>query len=346
METIYQGIAGVVVTYNAWEEYIVGMYTDRFILELVGLGGGEVHFFIRTQTRYRNMIEALVYSQYPDAEIIEAEDYVTNFPKVIPNKDWNLWGSDMELAMPDPYPIKTYDKFEESITGEMIDPVASFVELFGSLAPGQNIWFQTIIEPLREVWREDEMKLVQELAGRTKKSRGAWQDLVDVITHLISGLLGPIEFTKEIKEETPLEFRLTPVEKDVLKAVEENLGKNAFKVKMRFVYLGRREGFSMANVSNFFGALKQFNDLNLNNIKPGNRSKTYAHFLSVPKRLYIRKRRLYDRYKRRNFDGIKFVLTTTELATVYHFPDMGVKTPSVNRVESKRGSAPSNLPIG
>lgn len=345
MESIYHGLSGVVVSYNAWEEYIQGMYTDKFSFELVGLGG-EVHFYIRVQKRFRNLVESQIYAQYPDAEILEVEDYMNNFPRVVPNKDWNMWGSDIVLSEPDPYPIRTYDKFEEDITGTMIDPLAGFVELFASTPPGQNMALQIIVSPLPEKWRKDQMKLVQKLAGRAKDEGGGFfSDITDVFTHLFKALWGPVEFpSKAKKEEQPLEFRLTPVEKDVLKAVEENLGKNQYKTKMRMMYFGKREGFDMGFVTSFFGANRQFNDLNLNNLRPDD-SKTTAHFVAVDSRLSSMKRRIYERYRKRNTDGKTFTFSTSELATVYHFPDMGVKTPALPRVESKRGTAPANLPI-
>jgi len=346
IESLYQGLVGVVVSFNAVEMFLKGAFTDVFSFELVGLGG-EVHFYIRTQKRYKNLIEAQIYAQYPDAQVVEVEDYTQNFPKVVPNKNWDLWGSDMELSKPDPFPIKTYDKFEESITGTMIDPIAAFVETMGTMPPGQNLWLQIVTQPLPEKWRDDEMKLVQQLAGRVNGKKGGFlADLIDVISSIFKGMLGPIEFSKaEKKEEQPLEFRLTPGEKEQLKAVEENLGKNAYKIKMRVIYVGKKEGFDKSYVSAFFGAMRQFNDLNLNNLKPENQSKTYASFFAVDQRLQMRKRRIYKRYKDRDMTGKKFVFTTSELATVWHFPDMSVKTPALIRVESKKGSAPANLPV-
>jgi hypothetical protein len=44
-------------------------------------------------------------------------------------------------------------------------------------------------------------------------------------------------------------------------------------------------------------------------------------------------------------DGAKIVMSAKEMATLFHFPDMGVKSPSIRRVESKLGSAPANLPV-
>lgn len=346
MESIYAGIAGVVVSFNTFETFLNGKFTDRFSLEVVG-EEGMAHFYIRTQKKYRNLIEAQIYAQYPDAGIVEVEDYTQKFPKVIPNKDWDLWGTDVELTMPDPYPIKTYNKFEEDITGTMIDPLAAMAEVMGRLGSGQHIWLQYVIEPQKEVWRNAELKLVDKLSKKAeKKEMGPLAHLWEVIVNLPKALFGPVEFAKAEKAaEQPVEFKLTPGEKEVLKAVEENLGKNAFKTKMRLLCLGKREGFDKAFVSAFFGSVKQFNDLNLNNFKPNDASKTYANYLLKKERLAFRQRKIYKRYKERNMDGVKFVLTTTELATVFHFPDMGVKAPSILKVESKRGAAPANLPV-
>ena len=41
-----------------------------------------------------------------------------------------------------------------------------------------------------------------------------------------------------------------------------------------------------------------------------------------------------------------FVLNIEELATIYHIPDIGVKSPLLPRVEAKKGEPPVGLPIG
>ena len=347
MESFFAGIAGVVVTIGPFEKYLKGDITNIFSLELVG-AEGEVHYYIRMEEKYRNMVEAQIYAQYPDAEIREVEDYVKKFPKIIPNKDWDLWGTDIMFVMPDPYPIKTYDKFEESVTGEMIDPMAAIVEVLGRLTPGQHIWLQFVTQPLTERWREDEVALIGKLAGKEKKkSKGILGHIGDIISDVLTAIFKPPEAKKsEKKVEQPLEFRLTPGEKEVLKAVEENLGKNAFLTKMRLIYLGRKEGYDKSFISTFFGTLKQFSDLNLNSFKPYDGSKTYAYYLFKKNRMAYRQRKIYRRYKDRDMSGKKIVFSTKEMATVFHFPDMGVMAPTLPRVESKKGSAPVNLPIG
>jgi hypothetical protein len=299
--------------------------------------------------KHRSLIEAQIYAQYPAAEIMEVEDYTKNFPKVAPNRDWDLWGTDFEFTAPPPYPIKTYDKFEEDITGTMIDPIAALVEVIGALPPDQHIWLQYIVEPLPEKWNYDaaHLKILDKLRGREKApDMGIGGHLLDVLKNVIGAMFKPPEFaTPAKKEEQPLEFRLSPLEKDILKSVEENLGRYTYQTKMRFILIGRRETFQKPLVSAFIGAIKQFNDMNYNQVKPQDASKTYGKIFFTKAIGDYRKRKLYRRYRDRNPDGVKVFFSTKELATVFHFPDMNVQSPAVLRVASKMGTAPPNLPI-
>ncbi|MFA6973393.1 MAG: hypothetical protein WC238_01460 [Parcubacteria group bacterium] len=348
MESLFQGIAGVVVTIPPLDTYVRGILGDRFSLEIVG-AEGTMHFYVRTQKKYRNLIEAQIYAQFPDAEVIEVEDYTKSFPKVIPNKDWELWGTDVEKVDADPIPIKTYDKFEEDVTGTMIDPLAAMAEVIGTLGPGQFIWLQYVLDPQPEKWKKAyAQKLIDKLSKKAeKKEAGLFGHLIDIFAHFFAALSAPVEFGKAEKAaDQPLEFKLTPGEKDVLKAVEENFSKNIFRVKMRLLLLGRREVFDKTYVSSFFGSIKQFNDLNLNNLKPNDASKTSNRYFMKNERLAFRQRRIYRRYRDRDMDGKTFHMSSKELATVWHFPNMEVKAPALSQVQSRRGSAPSNLPIG
>ncbi len=350
MESVFWGISGVLKTHNALEEWVGGQMTFRFSFELVS-DEGTVHFYIKTPKQFCNLIEAHLYAQYPDVIINEVPDYVNDVPAIVPNKEWNLWGADFDFVNPDPYPIRTYRHFEEDVTGKMIDPLSALVESMSKLEPGQKIWLQYVVIPLHEKWNKEEHKIIDELAQRTKKPEGIfknlWKDLADIFGNILGGLFSPPEFAKkEEKEEAPLEFRLTPVEKEILKAVENNIGKNMFKVKMRFIYLGKRENFDKTNVSAFVGGIKQFNDINLNSFKPNDKSKTYASFLWVDARTRFRQRKIFKRYRDRDPTGAMIVLSTEELATVYHMPDMSVVAPGVTFVEAKRGGAPANLPVG
>jgi hypothetical protein len=357
MESFFSGLAGAMTNPTATEQYIMGFIPVSFSLELVSTDG-TVHFYIRTQTQFRSLVESHFYAQYPDIEIIEVEDYVNGVPRTIPNKDWDLWGADFELTKDDLYPIKTYKYFEESVTGKMIDPLSGLIETMGRLGPGQHVWLQYITTPIGEKATHELLsQTVDKFLGRAKPEemgifRRVFMDIWDVIRNLPRSLVAtePDFYSYETpkKDEQPLEFRLSPGEKDVLKALQSNLGKQMFRVRMRLIYLGRRENFSKAmGVSPIMGAIKQFSDQNLNGFKPNDLSKTYAEFVMTQERLRYRQRRLFRRYITRDGDpdDTKFILSSEEMATVFHLPDMSVVAPTLARVSAKRGNAPTNLPV-
>ena len=358
MESVFAGFAGVEKGPSMAEEFIKGEFPVSFSLELVSTEG-QVHFYVRTQAGFRNLVEAHFYAHYPNIEITEVPDYVANVPKTVPNKDWDLWGTDFVLVKNDLYPIKTYKYFEESVTGKMIDPLAGLIETMGKIGPGQHIWLQYIVTPLKPTWSKDfGQAYVDEFLGRVKEKPKSilarlFTDIIDIIVNIGNGLMGKeIAYATgevaEKKEEQPVEFRLTPGEKDVLKALQANLGKQMFKTRMRHIYIGRREMYSKpTGVSAFIGGIKQFNDQNLNGFKPHDDSKTYANYVMTASRLRYRQRRIFRRYVTRDTDpqSSRFLLSTEELATVFHVPDMAITAPSLTRVTAKRSGAPANLPI-
>ena len=59
---------------RAWS----GQVRPFFSLEIAGIGG-EVHFYIWCWKNYRSIVEAAIYSQYPEVELVEAEDYASKF---------------------------------------------------------------------------------------------------------------------------------------------------------------------------------------------------------------------------------------------------------------------------
>lgn len=357
MEAVFSAFAGSIKTTTAAEAFVKGEFPSSFSLELVSIEG-QVHMYIRTQVGFRNLVEAHFYAQYPNVEIVEVEDYVNLVPKSIPNKDWDLWGVDFKLYRPDLYPIKSYKNFEETITGKMIDPLAGLIETMGKLGPGQHLWLQYIITPVHESWYSTGQATIDEFLGRVKESKKGLLsrvvgDIIDIFANLGKGLMGgEVAFSagakEEKKEEQPLEFRLSPGEKDVLKALQSNLGKQMYRTRMRHMYIGRREVFSKTTgVSSFIGGIKQFNDQNLNSMVPDDLSKTYALYFFVEERTRFRQRRLLRRYMTRDTDpqSTRFLFSAEELATVFHIPDMSVLAPSLTRVSAKRGGAPANLPL-
>ncbi len=329
---------------------------DRYSFEIVSLEGA-VKFFVRCPKAARNNVEAQIYAQYPEAEIREAEkDYTLLVPKNIPNPEWDLWGSALKLVAPDPVPIRTYRQFKEDITGKMIDPLASLIEVFSSFETGQYGWFQVVFSPEAEnKWHSESIKYIEKnyLKKEDKKKMGSlerfFNEIILLPKNVIRALLG--EELETIEQPVAAEEKfnineLPPGEQDKLKAIYDNISKPGFNTVMRYVYVGKRKNFNKAlGVAGVMGAIKQFADPNLNSIVPDNETKTFANYYFTEPRLSYRQRKILQDYRDRAFNVPSFIFNIEELATVFHFPDMEIKVPTLQRVETRKGEAPSNLPF-
>jgi hypothetical protein len=348
-----------------WENWIEGKVLLSYSLDIVSFGG-EVHFFIRIPEPNRNAVESSIYSQYPDAEISVRDDYTKYVPQDIPNKEWDLWGTDYKLAKEDVYPIKTYSKFfeerpEVAKEEKRIDPLASLLEGLSRLSEGEQLWIQILAQPIsttEDNYVERGRRIADKLAKRPEKPKTK-PLFLEAAQVLVTGKPPGVEEKKE-EPLIPPEMKLTPGEKEILSAVEGKIGKQMFKCAIRFIYLGKRDRFFKPQIRTPMGFFQQFATSNLNTLRPWGQpliTKVPKHWflplnLLIPRRLYVRKRRLFRNYVRRfpplfprRPDGT-FLLDIEELATIFHPPGAIVApAPFVPRVESKKGEAPPGLPM-
>lgn len=359
MEEFFSSLHGVhgVLIDTLYDIYLKGMLELWFSFEIVSIEG-DVHFYVRTPILSRGMLESQIYSQYPDAEIKEAEDYVKNVPNGLPNEDYDLWGTDMTLVREDAYPIRTYKEFEDPASGEFFDPVSNIIEGVGKLKRGEQVWIQFLVRPIDDKWKKDADRLVLKLIGRKEKSASGINPLsfiisefVDMGRYIIHGLfssVNPIEKTEQYKPPDPvsLMLHLSPGEKAIVTAIDESTKKLGFGTNIRWIYLAKKDVFDKARGNAIlFSYFSQFSSLDLNGLTPNPLTKTSAYYFFTEIRKQFKKRSIFRRYKRREFDKRGYVLNTEELATIFHFPTIEVKAPLVPHVEAKKGKPPSTLPI-
>jgi len=355
MEDVFNVLHTIHDPPNWREKWLEGQFQLSFSLEIVSIGG-EIHFYIRTPEMYRKLVESAIYAQYPEVEIFEAPDYTKNFPQDIPNKEWDVWGMNLDHTKPDCYPIKTYKRFEietQSLEEKRIDPLSSLLEGLSVLTPGEYLCFQIIISPIRDEkpWVKEGKTIIDKLVKRPEKpkQKPLIKEALDI---LIAGK--PSSPSSGEKEVIPPEMKLTPGEREVVQAIEEKISKFGFDCIMRYIYVGKREVFLKPRVRIPFSYLKTLSLENLNGFRPlkGTVTKVKSIFWFLDKRrLYLRQRRIFKGYCRRTGPffprpGGSFVLNTEELASIYHFPgEMVASTIGLKRIEARKVEPPSNLPI-
>jgi hypothetical protein len=362
VENIFTYFGGAHSSPNFVDKYWIGKVQLSFSFEIISIEG-YTQFLIRTPEQYKNLVESAVYSQYPDAEITEVNDYTEGFPKKFPDEEYDLWGTEWILKNKWVYPFKVYKEFEiqSAIKGEatFIDPMASLMDLCSSIEKGENLWFQIIVIPLGFDWIEEGDKEISKILGEEDRDplfvNKIIDSLLDGITKLSEGVYSmwsDIESkSKETKDESLRMMNLKPKEKKQVEAINEKCSKLGFEIKMRTVYITKKELMNKPKAANgFVGYMKQFASLDLNNIKLDmDKTTTSVGFLMQESRLKKRKNSIINNYINRDrLAGRKpYVLNIEELATLWHFPlESFVKAPLIQKAPGRKAEAPMSLPVG
>lgn len=335
LNSLYQ-MSGSIVW---WDKYWKGKIKDWFSLEMVSIEG-HIKFFIRTPAIYKNVIEAQIYGQYPDIEIYEVPDYTRYVDYRGKEGEWEMVGIEYSLSKPDPYPIKTYVDYgldKEGIKEEFkIDPLTSVIEYLGSVGPGEQVWIQI---------------LVQSPNKRFKKKDGSKGDWKDEGKAIIDELTKRNEKTAEGMPAFKM-LMMTKGEQEVIGAIERSMSKLGFDCGIRALYLVKKDKFDPSNIKALGGILRPFTTNNLNGFKPllftAGFDYPWNDFNGI--RLTHLRKEQFKAYKQRAWFYLPrklkpFVLTSEELATLYHFPGGVAQTPTFGRIASRKGEAPVNLPV-
>ena len=358
VEQMFNQISGAFNHVDITEKYWHGFKQQWFSFEIISIGG-YIQFLIRTEKTFRDLVETAVYAQYPDAEIVEVEDYVKSVPDDLPNDEYDVWAADFGPTESWAYPIRTYEEFEHKISKDTVlkDPMGTFLESFARIGPGEQMWFQIIVEPISNHWKEEVIEKIAEITGAGHgHGHGHGAGLSDTLDKLPTATVKTLEFIGDQvfgreaghEEEHEKEERkeLTPGQGRLIEGMEEKIQKIGFKTKMRGIYVARKEVFRPERgVTALVGAVTQFNIPNANSLAPV--YKTAATSFFAKKIVLHRKNLLLKAYRKRKIKSGSnpYILNIRELATLWHFPMSHVKTPLVQKAAAKQTEPPVGLPI-
>lgn len=312
-------------------------------LELVSYGG-DVRFYANVpRAKTKNTLEAQLYAQYPGIEI--TEEMIDYTAEVVWNpKEWEIMSFHIGKKGDSVMPIKTYiDYGMDKLPKEELkfEPMSPLLEHLGKAKPSERIWIQFLLVPHAkkdfftgslttiDTWEKAAATKVNEIMGRDKKLMGT--------------------------EETESRPVLSSIERDNISAIQRNVGKYAYDVAIRAMYIAPAGKFDGEMIGPTLRSFAQYDVVGRNAVGVRWRTDFNNNFISDRsgrRRVEMKKREL-EAYKKREYtaedrkkaDGMK-TFSTEELATMYHIPGTSVVTPNLGRVETNRREAPANLPTG
>lgn len=358
LENMFASLWGGYSNLTWKEKWILGKTQPLFSFEIVSTEG-YVQFYMRTLTRYRDVAEAGIYAAYPEAEISEVEDYTAWAIDQYPHEVWDCWGTELKLKEPDIFPLRTYLDFEDKISGELKDPLGGILEQLAKMKPGEHFWIQIIVQPdgiAAKAWKKAGESFINKTFGVEKKHAPGLIDTfvghaMSIPNEMINQAMGtpPAAPHAKVDDDMWKAFKITMAEKEKVEGVLKKIGKTGYRVKMRIVYIGRKGVYDkQARTAFVKGMFHQFSHLNLNALG--------LHGDATPKDDYFwqawtyptRQGKLIRAYRNRSWGtgADPWILNTEELASMWHFPSLLVKSPLVKKAEAKRGEPPVGLPIG
>ena len=131
------------------------------------------------------------------------------------------------------------------------------------------------------------------------------------------------------------------------------LKKPVFRTNIRGVYVAKREAWNAPHRVITRTYMGHFNTQNMNFWRFQPKTRPRVHFFWRERRVFLRARKMFrmsvlrfpplypDRHE------LCPILSTEEMATLYHFPlrVSGMVAPTMVKIESKKAGPPANLPV-
>jgi hypothetical protein len=263
-----------------------------------------------------------------------------------------------------------------------VDPVSPVVELFGSIGKGEQMWMQIVVTPSKKIYRTREkgpslFRLIHNVKEGGLLSWYEYHDWVKESEIVIRKSLE--EFTRYHERpgmKPAKEIRAPSYMDAMVKGAGAKFLKVGFDTGIRICYVAKKETFNMNNRRNIRLIFRQYASPFLNELTRINSTQADAFggniistFFPLSKKKIMRlANRMLLEYREREFfhppmrhkivlpwplSPVIFpnffhhhinVLNTEELATLWHFPGQILKVPTLERIESKEASPPTNLP--
>lgn len=374
MEQVFAALHAIHQNFT-WGEDRAGKVVLSMSCEIVSLGGN-VSYIFKLPKRYRALFESALFAQYPKAEVVETEDYLKNLPHFYDPEtaEFDFWGTQWLKKKDNAYPIRTYwqtESFEHSAQETFVDPLSNVLEVMSNIQPYELVAFQMVIKPVDDKWKAHTKHLLDELKGVPAHHGDDsifWKILMFIpdfvadvmVTHVLGVEKGEGGHAAPAKEEPPtLMLHKTDVEKLIINSIERGLGKIGYDVRIRTMYLAPKDKFNKGlRVPEIVGAFRNFDDVNLNGIKPDightwtDNSFKISPTLEAPylrMNILTRKRHFIHNFMgRASWAGSgQMTMNTEELASIYHFPQsQNVRVSQVGKVDTVKSAPPIDLPIG
>lgn len=272
---------------------------------------GIVHFHLAVPFEFKDVIEKQITSYYADA-IIEEEEEFNIFAKESYQESAYL-----KLKKRPTWPLRTYQQLES-------DPINNIVNSLSKLHGEDSAMIQVMIRPVSNKWQKKSKHMAEAIYnGKKAEHFLTWKSFFTDFLKIFS--------SEEKKDEAK---RITPQTEELVKSIDAKAQKVGFDTIIRVVASSSDKFNAKSTLDAVVNSFVQFNHPNMNTLKKG--KPRFGENL------------LFDLILRR-FSRIwpepKMILSTEEIASMFHFPHSKYnKLNAIAWQNFKLAPPPDNLP--
>jgi len=320
-ESFFSALGGLKAHHGLGHWFFGG--DEQIAFEIVS-HGKLIYFYITVHKELRELVEQQLSAAYPDAYLEQVEDYNIFTPTSV------TLGSYLVLKRESVFPIKTYRKLEK-------DPLNAVTNVLAKLPETEGAAFQFLVRPTGTGWRSRAMKIVRNMqegmsieeaiVGKSKKGSkgGSGSGWIEA-----SGLVGSGNSQTQPQQKEQ-QRRLSPLEEEAMKGLEEKASKAGMEVCIRLVASGATAASAETTLANMLNAFAQYN--------------IYQYGNSFVKAVPYSKTKLLRQFIYRAFsEQHTITLNSEELASLWHLPTPWTDTPNIKWLGARKAPAPANVP--
>ncbi len=312
METVFSTLGGLKAQ-KGLKTWLLGR-SDVFSFEIVA-HRDQISFYVTVPGYLRAFTEEQIHAQYPNAQIDAVPDYNLFSPTGV------ILGSHLKLRRPNHFPIKTYRKLDA-------DSMNALTNALSKVESKDGVAIQYVCRSAPGIWRKEGLRIARAMQQGKKLSQVQGGGLVKEVAKGI-GQAAKMPNPKDKKPEEG--YRLSPLEEEMVKGLEEKSSKAGLDVNIRVVVSASSPEVAQRYLNDVLNAYGQFNIYEYGN---GFKNDT-PRFQAAIIRPFI-----YRHFE----ESAGIVLNAEEMATLFHFPLPSTETPKINWLLSRRALPPSNLP--
>jgi energy-coupling factor transporter ATP-binding protein EcfA2 len=306
MENVFSSIGGLKAE-RGFKAWFVGR-EDAVSFEIVA-NQGLVSFYVAAPHHLQEFVEQQIHGQFPLAQIEPVPDYDIFSPQGA------AVGCRLVFKRHHFLPIKTYKKLEA-------DPLNVLTNALAKVEKTDGAAIQIVVRSAKSSWRASALRVVKGMnEGKSMREALSGENFFT--------LLGSMFATKKKDEGKKEPRKMSPVEEEMVKSIDEKAGKLGLDVVIRIVACAKTQTAAASYLNNLVNSFSQYN------------VPQYGNQLSKgPAGDKVIRDFIFRHFDERN----EIVMTGEELASIYHFPLSSTETPNIRWLTARRSPPPPNLP--